>query len=353
MAQPTPRTEEPDALSASAPLRVAVIGVGRIGRMHAGLLAARVPGAALAAVCDAAPDAARAVGDELGVNVAVGVDDVLGAEDVDAVAICSSTPTHADLIAQAAAAGKAILCEKPVSLDLEELDRALAEVTRAGVPFQIGFNRRFDPSHQAVRDAVADGAIGEPHLARISSRDPAPPPLEYSRVSGGLFLDMTVHDFDMARYVTGSEVTEVYARGAVRITPELTGLGDADTAVVTLTHANGCLTVIDNSRQAVYGYDQRVEVFGSRGMVASENPHEHSAVLRDADGTRLAAIPYFFVDRYLPAYIRQWEAFAEAVRSGQVPQVTGGDARAPLVIGLAALRSFRERRPVLIAEVDG
>jgi myo-inositol 2-dehydrogenase/D-chiro-inositol 1-dehydrogenase len=338
---------------ATETLRIGVLGVGRIGRMHAELLAARVPGVALAAVCDAAPDTARAVADRLGVDVAVGVDEVVGAEDVDAVAICSSTPTHAELIARAAAAGKAILCEKPVSLDLEELDRALAEVTRAGVPFQIGFNRRFDPSHQAVGDAVADGAIGEPHLARISSRDPAPPPLEYSRVSGGLFLDMTVHDFDMARYVTGSEVTEVYARGAVRITPELAGFGDADTAVVTLTHANGCLTVIDNSRQAVYGYDQRVEVFGSRGVVASENPHEHSAVVRDADGTRLAAMPYFFVDRYLPAYIRQWEAFAEAVRSGRVPPVTGEDARAPLVIGLAALRSFRERRPVLIAEVDG
>ena len=177
MAHPIPRTAEPDASSACAPLRVAVIGVGRIGRMHAELLAARVPDVALAAVCDALPDAARAVAVQLGVDVAAGVDDVFGAEDVDAVAICSSTPTHPDLIARAAAAGKAILCEKPVSLDLVELDGALAAVARAGVPFQIGFNRRFDPSHQAVRDAVAGGAIGEPHLARISSRDPAPPPL--------------------------------------------------------------------------------------------------------------------------------------------------------------------------------
>src|SRR3954470_5468865 len=223
--------------SASPPLRVAVIGVGRIGRMHAELLARRVPGLALASVYDAAAEVAQTVGVELGADVAESVDELLSADDVEAVAICSSTPTHAPLIEQAARAGKAILCEKPVSLDLRELDRALAEVTRAGVPFQIGFNRRFDPSHQAVRDAVADGAIGEPHLARISSRDPAPPPLEYSRVSGGLFLDMTVHDFDMARYVTGSEVTEVYARGAVRITPELAAFGDADTAVVTLTHA--------------------------------------------------------------------------------------------------------------------
>src|SRR3954465_14643163 len=296
--------------SASPPLRVAVIGVGRIGRMHAGLLAHRVPGLALASVYDVAPEAGRMVGAELGADVAETVDELLAADDVEAVAICSSTPTHAPLIEQAALAGKAILCEKPVSFELAEVDRALAAVAAARVPFQIGFNRRFDPSHQAVRDAVAGGAIGEPHLARISSRDPAPPPLEYSRVSGGLFLDMTVHDFDMARYVIDSEVTEVYARGAVRITPELAAFGDADTAVVTLTHANGCLTVIDNSRQAVYGYDQRVEVFGSRGMVASENPPEHSAVVRDAVGTRLAGLPYFFVDRYLPAYIRQWEAFA-------------------------------------------
>ena len=187
---------------------------------------------------------------------------------MDAVAICSSTPTHAPLIEQAARAGKAIMCEKPVSLDLAEVDRALAAVTAAGVPFQIGFNRRFDPAHQAVRDAVVAGELGEPHLARISSRDPAPPPLEYSRVSGGLFLDMTVHDFDMARYVTGSEVTEVYATGSARVTPGLSEFGDIDTAVVTLTHENGCLTVIDNSRQAVYGYDQRVEVLGTAGAAS-------------------------------------------------------------------------------------
>src|SRR3954469_19093975 len=204
--------------SASPPLRVAVIGVGRIGRMHAELLARRVPGLALASVYDAAPEVAQTVGVELGAGVAEGVDELLSADDVEAVAICSSTPTHAPLIEQAARAGKAVLCEKPVSLDLAELDRALAAVTAAGVPFQIGFNRRFDPAHQGARDAGAAGGVGGPHLARISSGDPAPPPLEYSRVSGGLFLDMTVHDFDMARYVTGSEVTEVYATGGVRVT---------------------------------------------------------------------------------------------------------------------------------------
>ena len=239
-----------------------------------------------------------------------------------------------------------------MSLSLAEVDRALAAVTAAGVPFQIGFNRRFDPAHQAVRDAVAAGEVGEPHLARISSRDPAPPPLEYSRVSGWLFLDMTVHDFDMARYVTGSEVTEVYATGGVRVTPGLSEFGDIDTAVVTLTHENGCLTVIDNSRQAVYGYDQRVEVLGSAGAASSENPLVHSTVIRDARGSRLAAMPYFFIERYTASYVRQWEAFAAAVRAGVTPPVSSPDARAPLVIGLAALRSLRERRPVAVSEVD-
>ena len=337
--------------SASPPLRVAVIGVGRIGRMHAELLAHRVPGLALASVYDVAPEVAQAVGGELGADVAGTVDELLSADDVEAVAICSSTPTHAPLIEQAARAGKAILCEKPVSLTLAEVDRALAAVTAAGVPFQIGFNRRFDPAHQAVRDAVAAGELGDPHLARISSRDPAPPPLEYSRVSGGLFLDMTVHDFDMARYVTGSEVTEVYATGSARVTPGLGELGDIDTAVVTLTHVNGCLTVIDNSRQAVYGYDQRVEVLGSAGAASSENPLAHTTVVRDVRGSHLAAMPYFFIERYTASYLRQWEAFAAAVRAGVTPPVTGPDARAPLVIGLAALSSLRERRPVAVGEI--
>src|SRR5205823_9307752 len=228
-----------------------VVGVGRIGRMHADILARQVPGAALAMVQDAHRDSARAVAETLGVPAADALDELLG--DVDAVAICTSTDTHADLIVAAAEAGKAIFCEKPVSLDLAEVDRALAAVEEAGVPFQIGFNRRFDPSHAAVAAAVADGTIGVPQLARISSRDPAPPPLAYVRGSGGIFLDMTIHDFDMARFVTGSEVVEVFARGAVRVDPAFGDAGDVDTAAVMLVHENGCLTTIDNSRQAVYG----------------------------------------------------------------------------------------------------
>jgi myo-inositol 2-dehydrogenase/D-chiro-inositol 1-dehydrogenase len=333
-------------------LRIGVIGVGRIGRLHADLLARQVPGASVTVIHDAREETARAVADELGVATAAGADELLAADEVEAVAICTSTATHADLIVAAARAGKAIFCEKPVSLQLAEVDRALAAVDEAGVPFQIGFNRRFDPAHAAVAAAVADGTVGEPHLVRISSRDPAPPPTAYVGTSGGIFLDMTIHDFDMARFVTGSEVVEVFARGAVRIDPAFADAGDVDTAVVTLVHANGCLTTIDNSRQAVYGYDQRVEVFGATGMAASDNPPAHSALVRTAGGARGATLPYFYLERYVPSYVREWEAFVAAVSEGRTPPVTGADARATLVIGLAAARSMREGRPVRVAEVD-
>jgi myo-inositol 2-dehydrogenase / D-chiro-inositol 1-dehydrogenase len=340
------------AVAATGTLRLGVVGVGRIGAMHAELLARQVPGASVTRLHDAHEPLARRLGDALGVSVAADVDELLQASDVDAVAICSSTDTHADLIVAAAEAGKAIFCEKPVSLELAEVDRALAAVEAAGVPFQIGFNRRFDTAHAAVAAAVAAGEVGDPHLVRISSRDPAPPPIAYVRVSGGIFLDMTIHDFDMARFVTGSEVVEVYARGAVRIDSEFADAGDVDTAVVTLTHANGCLTTIDNSRQAVYGFDQRVEVFGSAGMAASENPLAHTAVVRTAAGTRTGTLPYFFLDRYIPSYLAEWEAFVTAVSTGEPTPVGAADARAPLVIGMAAWRSLREERPVQVAEID-
>jgi myo-inositol 2-dehydrogenase / D-chiro-inositol 1-dehydrogenase len=332
-------------------LRIGVIGVGRIGAMHARLLAGQVPGAAVAAVTDALPEPARALGEELGVPVADSAADLLGRSDVDAVAICSSTETHAPLIAAAAEAGKAIFCEKPVSHDLVEVDRALDVVRQAGVPFQIGFNRRFDPAHQSVRDAVASGRVGEPQLLRITSRDPYPPPASYVRVSGGIFLDMTIHDFDMARYVTGSEVAEVYARGAVRIDASFADAGDVDTAVIVLVHESGCITTIDNSRQAVYGYDQRVEVFGSGGMAASENPLRHTGIVRTAEGTSAPPLPDFFLERYIPSYIREWEAFVGAVSAGEETPAGVDDARAPLVIGLAAGRSLDEGRPVRVEEV--
>jgi myo-inositol 2-dehydrogenase/D-chiro-inositol 1-dehydrogenase len=351
--QGTPSTVQDGArMGAGRPLRIGVIGVGRIGRMHAELLARRVPGAALAMVHDAFADTAESVGTELRVPVAGSAEELLRASDVDAVAICSSTDTHADLIVAAARAGQATFCEKPISLELSEVDRALAAVDEAGVAFQIGFNRRFDAAHAAVAAAVADGTVGDPHLVRISSRDPAPPPMAYVRGSGGIFLDMTIHDFDMARFVSGSEVVEVFARGAVRVDSAFADAGDVDTAVVTLIHENGCLTTIDNSRQAVYGFDQRVEVFGSAGMAASENPLAHSAVLRTARDTRAAKLHHFYLERYVPSYVAEWQAFVAAVSEGRRPLVTGPDARAPLVIGLAAGRSLREGRPVRVEEVE-
>jgi myo-inositol 2-dehydrogenase / D-chiro-inositol 1-dehydrogenase len=337
---------------AGKPLRIGVIGVGRIGRLHAELIAGPVRGATLAAVHDVRSETASSLAAALGVPAAVSAEELIASPDVDAVAVCSSTDTHADLIVAATSAGKATFCEKPVSLDLEEVDRALTAVTRTGTPFQIGFNRRFDPAHQAVREAVARGEVGEPHLVRISSRDPAPPPLDYVRVSGGIFLDMTIHDFDMARYLTGSEVTDVYARGTRRIEPAYADTGDVDTALVVLNHENGCITAIDNSRRAAYGFDQRVEVFGSRGMAASENPLSHSGLVRTEEGTRMPTLPYFFLDRYVPSYVGEWEAFVGAVRAGKAPPVGPTDARAPLVIGLAAWRSLREGRPVAVKEVE-
>jgi myo-inositol 2-dehydrogenase / D-chiro-inositol 1-dehydrogenase len=336
--------------TAVAPLRIGIIGVGRIGRMHAELVAHQIPGAALGAVYDAHEPLARDVAAELGVPALPTVEEIFHG-DLDAVAICSSSDTHVDLLIAAARAGKAVFCEKPVSLELGELDRALGAIEAAGIPFQIGFNRRFDPAHALVRDAVVSGAVGEPHLVRISSRDPAPPPLEYVKTSGGLFLDMMIHDFDMARYVTGSEVVEVFARGAVRVEPSFAEVGDIDTALVTLVHEDGCLTAIDNSRRAVYGYDQRVEVFGSGGMAVSENPPAHTGTVLTAEGQQRPALPYFFLERYLPSYVREWQAFVDAVATGKTPPVSTADARAPLVIGLAALRSLDESRPVQIQEV--
>jgi myo-inositol 2-dehydrogenase/D-chiro-inositol 1-dehydrogenase len=231
------------------------------------------------------------------------------------------------------------------------VDRALAAIESAGSYLQVGFNRRFDPAHASVREAVAAGEIGDLHLLRISSRDPAPPPLEYIRVSGGIFLDMTVHDFDMARFVTGSDVDEVHARGEVRIDASIGEAGDLDTVVVTMRHADRTLTTIDNSRRAAYGFDQRVEAFGSAGIARSGNPLEHTGTVTTAAGTRTQPLPHFFVERYAPSYLAQWSSFENAVRVGAPPPVTARDGRAALVAGLAAWRSAREGRPVKTAEI--
>ena len=318
--------------------------------MHADLIAGQIPGLVLTAVADVVPEAAQAVSASVGVP-ARSIEGVLDAEDVDAVAICTSTDTHVDLVIAAAHAGKAIFCEKPVSLDLAEVDRALTAVEQSGIPFMIGFNRRFDPGHRSVRDCVAEGGVGDLHLLRITSRDPAPPPPEYVAVSGGIFLDMVIHDFDMARYVTGSEIVEVYALGSVRVDPRIGEAGDVDTAVTVLTHEDGTITTIDNSREAVYGFDQRVEAFGSGGMAVSDNPARHAGWRRTREATIGAPLPWFFLERYLESYRQEWLAFHRYLVDGG-PSPAGLDAaRGSTAAALAATTSLRERRPVQLKEL--
>ena len=329
--------------------RIGVLGCGRIGRMHADILA-EMAGFELVAVADVVPAAAEGVAARTGARVS-SIEDLLAADDIDTVAICTSTDTHVDLVQRAAAAGKAIFCEKPISLDLALVESAMQAVESAGVPFMIGFNRRFDPGHRSVRDAVADGTIGEIHTLRITSRDPAPPPPEYVAVSGGIFLDMVIHDFDMAPYVVGSPVVEVYAKGAVRVDPRIGEAGDVDTAVSVLTHADGTLTTIDNSREAVYGFDQRVEAFGSGGMAISDNPFAHAGWSIGKEGRRGQPLPWFFLDRYMESYRAEWRAFLAYLTDGGESPAGTDAARACTRVALAAGKSWREGRPVKTSEV--
>lgn len=334
---------------ATTPLRIGVIGCGRIGQLHAGVIARDVAGLTLGGVADVVPDAAEAVAATTGAPVMT-IDEVI-ASDIDAIAICSSTDTHVDLVVAASRSGKAIFCEKPLSLDLAEVKRGVAAAEESGVPFMIGFNRRFDPGHLSVRRSVLDGTIGEVHLVRITSRDPAPPPPEYVAVSGGIYMDMMIHDFDMARFVTGSEVVEVFARGAVRVDPRIGEAGDVDTAVVVLTHADGTFTTIDNSREAVYGYDQRLEAFGSGGVALSDNHLTHYGRTLTRDGTTAELLPRFFLERYLPSYRAEWEGFRDYLRAGGPSPADATDALAVTRIALAANVSLRENRPVRVDEI--
>jgi myo-inositol 2-dehydrogenase/D-chiro-inositol 1-dehydrogenase len=340
--------------SMTSQVKVGLIGAGRIGRVHAENLAYRIPTANLATVADVVLASAQKCAADFHIpSVAPTPQAILADETIGAVIICSSTDTHAQLMIEAARAGKHIFCEKPIALDLAEIDQALEVVARHGVKLQIGFNRRFDPNFKQVRDLVAAGKIGAPHLVRITSRDPAPPPIGYIKVSGGIFLDMTIHDFDMARYLIDSDIEEIYATGGVMIDPAIGEAGDIDTAVIILRYANGAIGTIDNSRQAVYGYDQRVEVFGSEGGIVVSNNRPHQAVLSDTTGTHSALPLYFFLERYQEAYVAEMKAFIEAIQQDTPPPVTGLDGRVPVVMGLAAWRSYRENRPVKLVEISG
>jgi myo-inositol 2-dehydrogenase / D-chiro-inositol 1-dehydrogenase len=332
-------------------LRIGLVGAGRIGRVHAQTLRQRLPNADLIAITDARLDAAVALAEELGVATAPDFAALL-ALDVDAVVIASSTDTHAPFIMQAAAAGKHIFCEKPISADLAQIDAALTAVRGAGVKLMIGFNRRFDPNHARIKKLIDAGKIGTPHLLHIVSRDPAPPPIEYIRVSGGIFFDMTIHDFDMARFLLG-DVVEIYAAAGVMVDPAIGEAGDVDTAVITLKFANGALGTIDNSRQAVYGYDQRVEVFGSGGSVSSANRYPDAVMLSNAERVQQSLPLNFFMERYIESYQSELAAFVAAVQGGTPLPVTGVDGRAPVVMAMAALKSYQENRPVRLDKMEG
>lgn len=335
-------------------MKIGLIGAGRIGKLHGELLTYHVPEAEIKAVADIHIDQAEQWAEKLNISKSKLTTDhttILKDSEIEAILICSSTDTHSQFIIEAAEAGKHIFCEKPIDFDIDRIKAALKAVKEAGVKLQIGFNRRFDHNFRKVREVVEDGKIGHVHMVKITSRDPAPPPIAYVKVSGGIFLDMSIHDFDMARYLSASEVEEVYAQGAVLIDPAIGDVGDLDTAVITLKFKNNAMGVIDNSRQAVYGYDQRVEVFGSKGCVEVQNDIPNSSKLSTSDGVISEKPLYFFLERYQMSYVEELKSFVDAIINDKEPQVTGNDGLQPVLIGLAALKSLREKRAVKIEEV--
>jgi myo-inositol 2-dehydrogenase/D-chiro-inositol 1-dehydrogenase len=332
-------------------VNIGVIGTGRMGSVHTRNLVRRIPQANVVAVCDIRLEVAQAVADELGIQGVIrDYHELLMDDRIEAVVIASSTNTHAFMMQDAARAGKHIFCEKPLALDLDSINVALAAVEEAGVKLQVGFNRRFDSNFQRVHELVASGEIGAPCILRITSRDPEPPPMDYVRVSGGLFLDMMIHDFDMARFQLG-DVEEVYAMGTVLVAPEIGLAGDVDTAVVTLRFKNGAMGVIDNCRKATYGYDQRLEVLGSEGAAWAGNEMTDAVVHADQGGFHSATLPQFFMQRYSEAYVSEMCEFVECLVSDKTPPVTGRDGRLAVVLGYAALKSHQENRPVRLSEI--
>jgi len=325
---------------------IGVIGAGRIGRLHADNLR-RIPGARLAAVADPRREAAEAAASD-GARAVADWRELLDDDSVEAVAVCSPTDTHAAIVEAAAARGKHVFCEKPIDLDLGRAREAAGAARRAGVRFQVGFNRRFDPGFARMGALVREGAVGTPELVRISSRDPHPPPEDYVRSSGGLFLDMSIHDLDMACFLAGDDVTEVFAAAGNLVDPAIGRAGDVDTAVITLRFRGGALGVVDNSRRAVYGYDQRAEVFGSAGCVAAENPTRTRVAHWTRDGRRSERLSDFFLDRYAESFVAEMAEFVASVREDREPAVGGADGLRAIELAVAAGRSLREGRPVAL-----
>jgi myo-inositol 2-dehydrogenase / D-chiro-inositol 1-dehydrogenase len=334
-------------------LKIGLIGAGRIGKVHAHSVMTSIPNATLVGVADYDKDEAVNLAEQYQIPFATGNHrDILDINEVDAVIIASSTDTHAPFTVQAAQAGKHIFCEKPIAAELDKIDEALQAVAAAGVKFQVGFNKRFDASFYRIKQAIDTGEIGEPQLLHIISRDPSPPPISYIKVSGGLFFDMTIHDFDMAHFLFGA-VDEIYAAGGVMVDPAIGAAGDIDTAMITLKFTNGAIGAIDNSRQAVYGYDQRVEAFGSKGQARNDNLYPDAVTLSTGENVKRGSLPMnFFLERYTPAYVSELEAFVNCVINDEPVPVSSADGRVPVVMAMAAKKSYDENRPVKLSEVS-
>ena len=336
-------------------INVGIIGAGRIGQVHGKSIITGVGGARIKAIADPyltqqAEDWAKSAGIE---NICSDYKKILGDEAIDAVLICSSTDTHYQISMEAIEAGKHVFCEKPIAHSLSKIadvESALAKAPRRLV-YQVGFNRRFDHNFRALRKAVQEGKIGDVQFVRISSRDPEPPPASYVKISGGIFLDMMIHDLDMMCYLSGLTVEEVYAQGAVLIDPEIGEAGDVDTATVSARFAGGALALIDNSRKSVYGYDQRAEVFGSKGCVHLGNDAASTAVLSTADGVVSEKPLWFFLERYMGAYQAEMQAFLHSIEKGTDAEVGVEAGRISLQLALACKRSQAENRPVKLSEI--
>jgi myo-inositol 2-dehydrogenase / D-chiro-inositol 1-dehydrogenase len=330
-------------------LRFAILGAGRIGQVHARAVAA-TPGAKLIAIADPVAAAAEAVKTAYGCDIR-SIDTILGSADVDAVVICTPTDTHADLIERFTNVGKAVFCEKPVDLSLARVQTCLNAVVSNKGRVMVGFNRRFDPDFMAVKAAIDDGSLGDVEMVTITSRDPGAPPADYIRRSGGIFRDMTIHDFDMARWLLGEEVETVQAAASVLTDKAIGELGDSDSVNVILRTARGKQAIITNTRRATYGYDQRIEVLGSKAMAYAENQGENRVVVADKSGFRSAPLLNFFMTRYIAAYANEIAGFVEAVTSGKEVPVTVHDGLMALALAEAALKSVAEGRTVKVIEV--
>ncbi|MFW9989929.1 MAG: inositol 2-dehydrogenase [Candidatus Odinarchaeota archaeon] len=333
---------------------VGVFGAGRIGKIHIENLLHKIPNVNLKIVVDINIDnKLREWAEEKGVpNLANDPFDILNDPEIEIVVICSPTDTHTKIIQEAAKMNKHIFCEKPIDSNIKNIRETLSVVKEKKVKLMMGYNRRFDRNFMRCHESVTSGQIGEPQIVKITSRDPAPPPISYIKGSGGMFFDMTIHDWDMARYQIRSEVEEIYATGGVLIDPEIGKAGDIDTAVAVLKFENGAMGIIDNTRQAVYGYDQRVEVFGSKGCVVADNEATNTVRIYTADCTSMDKIPYFFMDRYIESYSAELNYFFDCLSKNLEPNPTGEDGLKNVLVALAAQKSYKENRPVKISEVE-